>query len=149
MLAWRGICIVGERGHTTTYVVVCPRSPTMHTRARLVPGLVLEVRVHSVLHSVLQSGEVWTVVVLVLAWRCICIVGERGHTGRFRRHGGGVRGGPARLAAFRLGRRMRQVHSRRAPQPGIVHQAAKHLGGTWRQPSSTQSWSQVPAALPI
>ena len=30
----------------------------MHTRAGLVPGLVLEVHVHSVLHSVLHSGEV-------------------------------------------------------------------------------------------
>ena len=46
VLVWRCICIVGERGHTT-----CPRSPTMHTRAGLVPGLVLEVRVHSVLRS--------------------------------------------------------------------------------------------------
>ena len=31
----------------------------MHARAGLVPGLVLEVLVHSVLYSVLHSGEVW------------------------------------------------------------------------------------------
>ena len=41
---------------------------------------------------------------------------------------------------------MRHMHRMCAPHPGIVHHAARHLGGAYRQ-SSTQSWSHCVASI--